>query len=45
MSKEGKHIVVQAKHYKKNVGLRAVQEVQGAKTHYKASQCMGCYQK
>ncbi|WP_342591586.1 restriction endonuclease [Paenibacillus shirakamiensis] len=31
-------MVVQAKRYSKNVGLKAVQEVQGAKAHYKASE-------
>lgn len=37
ISKDGKRIVVQAKRYKKNVGLKAVQEVQGARAHYKAN--------
>ncbi|MGE6579004.1 restriction endonuclease [Paenibacillus xylanexedens] len=37
ISKDGKRIVVQAKRYKKNVGLKAVQEVQGAKAHYRAN--------
>lgn len=35
--KDGRRIVVQAKRYKKNVGLEAVQEVQGARAHYKAT--------
>lgn len=35
--KDGKRIVVQAKRYSKNVGLKAVQEVQGARAHYRAS--------
>ncbi|KOP64379.1 hypothetical protein AMS62_03220 [Bacillus sp. FJAT-18019] len=35
--KDGKKIVVQAKRYKKNVGLKAVQEVQGARAHYGAT--------
>lgn len=38
ISKSGRRIVVQAKRYKKNVGLRAVQEVQGARAHYKATE-------
>lgn len=37
ISKNGRRIVVQAKRYKKNVGLRAVQEVLGARAHYKAT--------
>lgn len=37
LNKEGKRIVVQAKRYSKNVGLKAVQEVYGAIAHYKAS--------
>lgn len=37
LSKEGKRIVVQAKRYSKNVGLKAVQEVQGARAHYRAN--------
>jgi restriction system protein len=37
LSKEGKRIVVQAKRYSKNVGLKAVQEVRGAVSHYGAS--------
>ncbi|POR28629.1 restriction endonuclease [Paenibacillus polymyxa] len=35
--KEGKRIVVQAKRYSKNVGLKAVQEVQSARAHYRAN--------
>lgn len=38
LSKDGRRIVVQAKRYSKNVGLKAVQEVQGARAHYKASE-------
>ncbi|ALP39100.1 restriction endonuclease [Paenibacillus sp. IHB B 3084] len=38
LSKNGRRIVVQAKRYSKNVGLKAVQEVQGARAHYKASE-------
>lgn len=37
LSKDGKRIVVQAKRYSKNVGLKAVQEVRGAVSHYGAS--------
>lgn len=37
LSKDGKRIVVQAKRYSKNVGLKAVQEVHGAIAHYRAS--------
>ncbi|MCL6605661.1 MAG: restriction endonuclease [Paenibacillus sp.] len=37
LSKDGKRIVVQAKRYSKNVGLKAVQEVRGAVAHYGAS--------
>lgn len=37
LSKDGKKIVVQAKRYSKNVGLKAVQEVRGAVSHYGAS--------
>ncbi|WP_083609454.1 restriction endonuclease [Paenibacillus sp. P3E] len=37
LSKDGKRIVVQAKRYGKNVGLKAVQEVRGAVSHYGAS--------
>lgn len=37
LSKDGRRIVVQAKRYSKNVGLKAVQEVHGAVAHYRAS--------
>ncbi|WP_433945594.1 restriction endonuclease [Paenibacillus sp. SN-8-1] len=37
LTKDSKRIVVQAKRYSKNVGLKAVQEVQGAIAHYRAS--------
>lgn len=37
ISRNGEKIVVQAKRYSKNVGLKAVQEVHGAIAHYKAS--------
>jgi restriction system protein len=36
LEKDGAHIVLQAKRYKQNVGITAVQEVIGAKAHYKA---------
>jgi restriction system protein len=36
--KDGKKIVVQAKRYSKNVGLKAVQEVQASIAHYGASE-------
>lgn len=39
LSKSGRKIAVQAKRYKKNVGLKAVQEVSTAKLHYKADEC------
>jgi restriction system protein len=32
-------IIVQAKRYKKNVGIKAVQEIASAKSHYKANEC------
>ncbi|MBO2942792.1 restriction endonuclease [Paenibacillus sp. F411] len=38
LSKDGKRIVVQAKRYSKNVGLKAVQEAYGAIALYKASE-------
>lgn len=34
LNKDGKKIVVQAKRYKKNVGIKAVQEISSAKLHY-----------
>jgi len=37
ISRNGEKIVVQAKRYSKNVGLKAVQEAYGAVAHYKAS--------
>ncbi|MDQ0157682.1 restriction endonuclease [Robertmurraya andreesenii] len=39
LSTKGKKIIVQAKRYKKNVGVKAVQEVASAKSHYKADEC------
>jgi restriction system protein len=36
LNKDGKKIVVQAKRYSKDVGIKAVQEVIGAKSYYKA---------
>nr|WP_285855654.1 restriction endonuclease [Paenibacillus camelliae] len=38
ISKGGRRIVVQAKRYKNNVGLKAVQEIYAAMNHYKASE-------
>ncbi|QHA38770.1 restriction endonuclease (plasmid) [Rossellomorea marisflavi] len=32
-------IIVQAKRYKKNVGIKAVQEIASAKSHYSADEC------
>ena len=34
-----KKIIVQAKRYKNNVGIKAVQEIAAAKSHYKADEC------
>ncbi|KIL46718.1 hypothetical protein KP77_28450 [Jeotgalibacillus alimentarius] len=34
-----KKIIVQAKRYKKNVGIKAVQEIASAKSHYQADEC------
>lgn len=39
LSTKGKKIAVQAKRYKKNVGIKAVQEIASAKNHYKADEC------
>lgn len=39
LSIKGKKIIVQAKRYKKNVGVKAVQEIASAKSHYKADEC------
>jgi len=36
---KGKKIAVQAKRYKKKVGVKAVQEVASAKSHYQADEC------
>ena len=38
--KEGEKIVIQAKRYKENVGIKAVQEVIGAREYYKADKAM-----
>jgi restriction system protein len=38
LKKDGKKIVVQAKRYAKDVGIKAVQEVMGAKSYYQAEQ-------
>nr|WP_212118384.1 restriction endonuclease [Niallia circulans] len=39
LSTKDKKIVVQAKRYKKKVGLKAVQEVVSAKSYYQADEC------
>jgi restriction system protein len=36
MERDGRRIVVQAKRWKQNVGIKAVQEIVAAKSHYKA---------
>lgn len=36
--KDNRRIIVQAKRYKKNVGIKAVQEIYGAINHYKAGE-------
>jgi restriction system protein len=38
LSKDGEKIVIQAKRYSKNVGIKSVQEVAGAKTYYQATE-------
>lgn len=38
LEKGDKRIAVQAKRYKTNIGIKAVQEVAGAKSHYKANE-------
>ncbi|MFA9559297.1 restriction endonuclease [Evansella sp. AB-rgal1] len=39
LSIKDKKIIVQAKRYKKNVGVKAVQEIASARSHYKADEC------
>ncbi len=39
LSNNNKKIVMQAKRYKKKVGLKAVQEVVSAKNYYNADEC------
>lgn len=39
LTTKDKKIIVQAKRYKKNVGVKAVQEIATAKGHYKADEC------
>jgi len=39
LSIKDKKIIVQAKRYKGNVGIRAVQEIASAKSYYKADEC------
>ena len=38
LEKDGKRIVVQAKRYSKNVGIKAIQEVQASMPYYKANE-------
>lgn len=38
LKKDNRKIVVQAKRYSKNVGIRAVQEIRAAKEHYQADE-------
>ncbi|OLS33433.1 restriction endonuclease [Bacillus sp. MRMR6] len=38
LKKDGKKVVVQAKRYSKDVGIKAVQEVMGARSYYKADE-------
>ncbi|EZH65672.1 hypothetical protein DH09_12510 [Bacillaceae bacterium JMAK1] len=39
-NQEGETVVIQAKRYKRNIGVRAVQEVNSAKTYYGAGQAI-----
>ena len=39
LSSKSRKIIVQAKRYKKNVGIKAVQEISAAKNHYQADEC------
>lgn len=39
LSTKDKKIIVQAKRYKKNVGIKAVQKIASAQSHYKADEC------
>jgi restriction system protein len=39
LSKKDQKIIVQAKRYKKNMGLKAVQEISTAKNHFNADEC------
>ncbi|MBS4206604.1 restriction endonuclease [Bacillus sp. FJAT-50079] len=39
LSTKEQKIIVQAKRYKRKVGIKAVQEVASAKNHYKADEC------
>jgi restriction system protein len=39
LSSKNRKIIVQAKRYKKNVGIKAVQEISAAKNHYQADEC------
>ena len=39
LSSKNRKIIVQAKRHKKNVGIKAVQEISAAKNHYQADEC------
>lgn len=39
LTTKGIKIIVQAKRYKKNVGVKAVQEIASARSHYRADDC------
>ncbi|SDJ27511.1 restriction endonuclease [Salimicrobium halophilum] len=39
LSSKGNRIIVQAKRYKRNVGVKAVQEIASAKSYYKMNKC------
>ncbi|WP_245828963.1 restriction endonuclease [Salipaludibacillus agaradhaerens] len=39
LTTKGKKIIVQAKRYKKNVGVKAVQEIASARNYYRADNC------
>lgn len=39
LSSKNRKIIVQAKRHKKNVGIKAVQEISAAKKHYQADEC------
>lgn len=39
LSSKNRKVIVQAKRHKKNVGIKAVQEISAAKKHYQADEC------